>query len=270
MTDDRCSHHNLNLSDMPLTDEVEKRLINAMLHSMQRPDTHVEHVEVGPKSIAMIAGGRVGLASLLGSRPREDETHLAAGLVGRSVSQAAELLASASPFQISLGLAALNAANTIMAESVGEADAPAEALIAALGAGKTVGLVGEFPFVDALREKVGELRLFEMRDIPGAVARPDWDEALAGLDVLAVTGTAIITRKMGYFLAQAAQAKTVVLGPATPLSPALFDCGADWLCTSVVIDPEPVLAGIRAGMPFRAIKRAGGIRFIQWSREDMP
>jgi hypothetical protein len=266
MRDARCS--DLNLGSMPLENGVEKRLINAMLQSMQRPGAHVEHVEVGPKFIAMIAGGRMGLASLLGARPMEDETHLAAGLVGRSVSQAAELLTSASPFQISLGLAALNAANTLMAESADASDAPAETLIAALGAGKTVGLVGEFPFVDALREKVGELKLFEMRDVPGAVARRDWDEALAGLDVLAVTGTAIITRKMGYFLAQAAKARTVVLGPSTPLSPALFDCGADWLCTSVVIDPEPVLSGIRAGMPFYAIKRSGGIRFIQWSRED--
>lgn len=37
----------------------------------------------------------------------------------------------------------------------------------------------------------------------------------------------------------------------------------------MVIDPEPVFSGIRAGMPFHAIKRSGGIRFIQWSREDM-
>jgi len=266
MSDHCCSHQNLNPADMPLTDEVEKRLVEALLQSMLRPEAKVEHVEAGSTFIAVTAGGRMGLASLLGARPTENEMLLTRELVGQRVSQAAGLLTSSSPFRISLGLAALNAADTPQATDVDENDAPAEALIAALGKDRTVGLVGAFPFVETLRQKVGELKLFELRDIPGAIPRAQWDSALAGLDVLAVTGTALLTRKMGYFLTQAARAETVVLGPSTPLSRALFDCGADYLCASVVIDPEPVLASIRAGLPFRDIKRQGGIRFIQWSR----
>ncbi|MEN6472476.1 MAG: DUF364 domain-containing protein [Syntrophaceae bacterium] len=268
MITDRCSHQNLNLGEKPLTDEVEKRLINALLQSMLRPETLVEHVEAGPKFIAVTAGGRMGLASLLGARPKEDETHLAEELVGRSLSQVAALLSEASPFRISLGLAAFNASNTPKAADIIAADTPAEELITELGRGKTVGLVGDFPFVSTLREQVGTFHLFELQDVPGAVPRDQWDKTLAGLDVLALTGTALLTRQMGYFLKQAAQAKTVVLGPSTPLSQALFDFGADYLCTSVVTEPERVAQGISAGLSFRMIKKNGGIMFVNLTKDE--
>lgn len=268
MTNDPCSCKEGPVSDMPLNDVIERELVNDLLRSLLRPDAVVEQVVAGPKFIAVTAGGRMGLASLLGARAKADEVDLGAKLIGHSVAQAAAYLASASPFAISLGLAALNAANTPDPANLTASDAPAEALIVQLGRDKTVGLVGEFPFVVTLREQVGTLHLFELRDVPGTVPRDQWDKTLAGLDVLALTGTALLTRQMGYFLKQAARAVTVVLGPSTPLSQTLFDFGADHLCTSVVTEPERVAQGIRAGLSFRAVKRQGGIRFIQWSRVE--
>lgn len=264
---DRCTHQPGPVSDRPLSG-IEHELVDHMMSGILRPDAIIEDIVVGPKFIAVTAGGRMGLASLLGAGAKENEAHLAAELIGQCAAQAASYLTKTSPFSISLGLAALNAANTPEASGIIASDAPAEALIAQLGRDKTVGLVGEFPFIVTLREQVGALHLFELRDIPGAVPRDQWDKTLAGLDVLALTGTALLTRQMGYFLKQAARAVTVVLGPSTPLSQALFDFGADYLCTSVVIEPERVAQGIRASLPFHAIKRQGGIRFIQWSRVE--
>jgi uncharacterized protein (DUF4213/DUF364 family) len=149
-----------------------------------------------------------------------------------------------------------------------EDDRPADALIAELGRNRIVGLVGEFPFTDSLREKVGTLHLFELRDIPGALPRDQWEKTLPDLDVLAVTGTALLTRQMGYFLSRANRAVSVVLGPTTPLSPALFKFGADYLCGSVVTDPRLVAEGIRSGLPFRAIKKRGGVRFVTWKKSE--
>lgn len=255
--------------DRPLDDGRERALIEALVRTMRRPAAVVEQVVVGPAFVAVTAGGRMGLASLLGARPAAREAALAEGLVGQDSTRAAAFLTSASPFCISLGLAALNASNAPDPAGVPAADAPAEALIAELGRGKAVGLVGEFPFVERLRTRVGSLALFELRDVPGAVARADWDAVLAGLDVLALTGTALLTRQMAYFLRQAARAVRVVLGPSTPLARALFDCGADYLCASVVTDPGKVAEGIRAGLPFHALKRAGGIRFVQCTRPDV-
>jgi hypothetical protein len=188
-------------------------------------------------------------------------------VIGRTAAQVAKYLLRPSPFAVCLGMAALNAANAPDPAAVTGDDAPAEALIAELGRNKTVGLVGQFPFVDALREKVGALHLFELRDLPGAVPKDKWEVVLSGLDVLAVTGTAVLTRQMGYFLTHAGQAVSVVLGPTTPLSQALFRFGADYLCGSVVTDPGRVLEGIRVGLPFRVIKKNGGIKFVRLTKD---
>ncbi|MDY0109835.1 MAG: DUF364 domain-containing protein [Candidatus Krumholzibacteria bacterium] len=266
MNTGRCSRQDLDLPDVLLRDDVERRLVAGLLRSLQRPDAVVERVVVGPMFVAVTASGSTGLASLLGARARGAESKLADSLVGRSAAEAAAQLTGDSRFSVSVGLAALNAANAPTAHPIAPADAPAETLIAKLGRGKTVGLVGEFPFAESLREQVGDLKLFELRDVPGAVAREHWDAVLAEVDVLAVTGTALLTRKLGYFLAQAARAVAVVLGPSTPLSPSLFDCGADYLCGSLVTDPDQVIAGVTDGLPFHAMRRQGGIRLVQLSR----
>lgn len=266
MIDDQCSSQTPHLKVMPL-EGIERDLVDAMIQTLTRPGAVVEQVVAGPKFIAVIAGGHMGMASLLGARPAVNEAGLTEHVIGKTAAQVAEYLLRPSPFAACLGLAALNAANTPdPAAAIGD-DMPAEALIAELGRDKSVGLVGQFPFVDALREKVGALHLFELRDVPGAVPRDQWEAVLSGLDVLAVTGTALLTRQMGYYLTHAGQAVSVVLGPTTPLSQALFRFGADYLCGSVVTDAHRVLDGIRSGLSFRAIKKNGGIKFVRLTKD---
>lgn len=264
MNNEPCAGYAARMSEMPL-DENERRLLNSMIQSLPRPDAPVEQVVAGDKFIAVVAGGRTGISSLLGARPDAHEASMTDKVVGMSAVRVAEYLLRPSPFAVCLGMAALNAASTPDPSSE-TAAAPAEQLIAELGRNKTVGLVGQFPFVEALREKVGALHLFELREAPGAVPREHWEEVLPRLDVLALTATALLTRQMAFYLSRAANAVSVVLGPTTPMSPALFGFGVDYLCGSMVTDPRPVLEGIRAGLPFRAIKKRGGISFFTLSR----
>ncbi len=77
-----------------------------------------------------------------------------------------------------------------------------------------------------LLEKVG-IHLFELKSVPGAVPRDQWERVLAELDVFALTGTTLLTRSMGWFLSRASQAKIVILGPTTPFSQALISHGAN-------------------------------------------
>jgi uncharacterized protein (DUF4213/DUF364 family) len=227
-----------------------------------RPDAVVEQVAVGFRFIGIVAGGRVGLSSLLGACPAGADAGLPETVLGRTAAEAAKNLAADSPFAICLGLAAVNAANAPDPASDIEAAITAENLIVDLGRDKSVGLVGHFPFTEALRQAANRFHLFELREVPGAVERNQWEAVLAGLDLLAVTGTALLTRQMAFYLSHAAQAVIVILGPTTPLSPVLFDFGADYLCGSVVTDNRRVLDGVRAGLPFRALKKSGGIRFV--------
>ena len=105
------------------------------------------------------------------------------------------------------------------------------------------------------------LHLLELKDVPGKTDRREWDRALAGCSVAAITSTALLTRSMAYFLKQAQGAYKVLVGPSTPLSPVFFEEGVDTLAGSVVLDPEAVLAGVEADGTFRDLKKLG-IRFV--------
>jgi len=262
-----CNNHLTKVPDRPLAGE-EKGLVESILSSIIRPDAVVEQIIFGAKFIAVTAEDRMGIAALLGAAPREHEVDLVNQMVGKSIKEVAALLHQPFPFSISLGFAALNAGNTPDPEKVEPVNFPADDLIAKLGKDKITGLVGEFPFVDTLRERVGTFHLFELKSVPGAVPRDQWERVLAELDVFALTGTALLTRSMAWFLSKARQAKIVILGPTTPFSPALFSHGADYLCGSVVTDIKKVALGIQSGLPFKKVKRNGGIIFTQWEKTD--
>ncbi len=255
------------LPDRPLDGE-EKNLVDNLLSALLRPDAVVEEIIAGSKFIAVQAGGRMGLSSLLGATPREHEKELEYQMIGKDVKHVADLVRRPSPFAISLGFAALNAGNMPDPKTVERDHFPAEDLVARLGKDKITGLVGEFPFVESLKNRVGTFHLFELRDVPGAVPHDQWESVIAGLDVFAVTGTALLTRKMAWFLSRAHRAKIILLGPTTPFSPALFSHGADYLCGSVVTDMKKVGQGIRAGLSFKMVKKNGGIIFTQLKRRQ--
>lgn len=258
-----CTQTTAVLPDRPLEGD-EKQLIDSMLSSIIRPDAVVEEIIAGSKFIAVKAGGRMGLSSLLGARPQGAEKEMEHQMIGKGVKEVAGLISKPSPFSISLGFAALNAGNAPDPKHVEPSNFPADDLIARLGKDKITGLVGEFPFAESLRKRVGTFHLFELQDVPGAVPRDQWESVLARLDVFALTGTALLTRKMAWFLSRAPRATIIVLGPTTPFSPALFSHGADYLCGSVVTDMEKVGQGICAGLPFKRVKKNGGIVFTQW------
>ncbi len=250
------------IPDRPLEGK-EAPLINQLLSSIKRPDIPIENIIVGARFIAIQAGGRMGLSSRLGTVPKPHEQDLHQKLTGRPVHEAAYLLNEPSPFAICLGLAALNAGNAPDPDDIIPSPLAADALVAELGKGKSTGLVGEFPFADTLRKKVGTFHLFELKPVSRAVPHDQWEDQLAKLDVLALTGTTLLTRKMAWFLSRAPQAKTVIIGPSTPVSNILFEFGADYLCGSVVSDMEKAGKGIRAGLSFKQVKKKGGILFTQ-------
>lgn len=265
MSKQSCTQILTDRPDQPLEGE-EKKLADRILSSITRPDAVVEEIIAGPKFIAVKAGGRMGLSALLGASPRDQEKDLEHQMVGKKVKEMAALIRKPSPFSISLGFAALNAANVPDIHHVDASNFPADDLIARLGKNKITGLVGEFPFVESLKNRVGTFHLFELRPVPNAVPRDQWERVLAELDVFAVTGTALLTRSMAWFLSRAPQAKIVILGPTTPFCPVLFEYGADYLCSSVVTDMVTVSQGIRAGLPFKKVKQNGGIIFTQWEQ----
>jgi uncharacterized protein (DUF4213/DUF364 family) len=83
--------------------------------------------------------------------------------------------------------------------------------------------------------------------------------------VVAITGSAFINHSLEALLDLCpADAFVVVLGPTTPLSPVLFDHGADVISGTRVVDPELAMRSASEGATFRQIQ---GIRLLTMERK---
>ncbi len=202
---------------------------------------------------------RCGLASTL-SRPHhhhgKPDVPQAGQLEDLPGSALAMLAKSERPILASVGMAAINALLPFHPENW--IDLNAEQVLAKHGPGKKVALIGHFPFVNRLRRRVGELLVLEQQPLPGDLPAGSAAEILPQADVVAITGTTLINHTLDELLAFCStRALVILLGPSTPLSPALFDHGIDILCGSVVTAIEPVLRVVGHGGTFRQLHRAG-------------
>jgi uncharacterized protein (DUF4213/DUF364 family) len=204
---------------------------------------------------------RCGLASSL----RDDDDHHHGGepamrdaglLVGRSARELAQLARSCRPMEAAIGIATINA--LLPAREKQWIDLNAGEAIARHGVDKKVALVGHFPFIPRLRERVGVLWVLEKRpsgdDLPAEAAH----DVIPRADVVAITGTTLINHTFEGLMALCRpKALVLVLGPSTPLSPVLFDHGVDVISGSVVEDVDSVLQAVSQGANFRQIHQQG-------------
>lgn len=248
------------------------KLIDDLLATL--PDGSVSDVRVGAFWTAVVVEvegqRRCGLASTM----RDEGNHHhgkgpavrdAGKLMGRSARELAELARSDSPMEIAIGMAASNALLPPQAALWTEVNA--EEVIAEHGAGKSVALVGHFPFVPRLRERVGQLWVLELRpqgeDLPADAA----SEVVPQADVLAITGNSILNRTFdGLMALRQPEALVLVLGPSTPLSSALFDHGVHLLSGALVEDVESVLCAVSQGANFRQVHRHG-VRLVTMQKQ---
>jgi hypothetical protein len=128
--------------------------------------------------------------------------------------------------------------------------------------------VGRFPFIPRLRDRVGELTVLELNPNPWELPKTAAQDVIPAADVVAITGMTLINHSLENLLKLCSpQARVILLGPSTPLSPVLFDYGVDLLCGSIVADIEPVLKAVSQGANFRQVHRAG-VRLISVARAE--
>jgi uncharacterized protein (DUF4213/DUF364 family) len=123
-------------------------------------------------------------------------------------------------------------------------------------------MIGHFPFADALREHCDQLWVFERgrnrRD--GDLGGDAMDELLPRADVVAVTATTLLNGTLPEVMVGVrSDAFAMMLGPSTPLTPALLELGFDVLCGTVIDDPESVLRAVEQGA---VTKQITGVRRV--------
>jgi uncharacterized protein (DUF4213/DUF364 family) len=244
-----------------MTQEYSMALLDELLDAV--PDGAILQVILGIHWTAVVAeveGERhCGLASTLQAdrdhhrKPDVPQAGQLATLTGPAL---ASLVNSDHPTQRSIGVAAINA--LLPPPCMPLPDLNAEGVIAEHGFAKKVTLVGRFPFVPRLRDRVGELIVLERNPRRGEFSETAAKDIIPHTDVVAITGMTLINHTMENLLALCSpQAVVILLGPSTPLNPILFDYGVDLLCGSVVTDIDEVLRAAGQGANFRQVHQAG-------------
>lgn len=247
-------------------------VIDDLLESIS--DGVVHDIRVGAFWTAVIVEveghRRCGLASNLRSKEHCHEGKAVVDEAGRlktwKAKQLCELSRSKSLMEASIGMATINGLLPLQEERY--VDLNAEEVIARHGEDKQVALVGNFPFIPRLRERVGSLCVLEQSPKGDQIPADAASDVIPESDVVAITGTALINHTFEGLLSLCrSDAVVLVLGPSTPLSPVLFDHGVDLLSGSIVEDMDAVLQAVCQGANFRQIHRQG-VRLVTMQRDD--
>jgi hypothetical protein len=237
------------MNDAPIGSEA---FVDAILEAVaQSPSGELVDLRVGPYWVVVHTTGGVGLASAMrseahlhGSRPvsAAGELHL------RTPLELAALLRSESPPEAAIGLAAANA--LFGPAAAGLREEKAVEILREHGRGHNIAMIGHFPFAESLREDCDQLWVFERgtnrREVD--LSEESMERVLPRADVVAVTATTLLNNTLATVLASVrTDALVMMLGPSTPLTPALFRFGFDVLCGTVVEQPAAVVRAVEQG-----------------------
>jgi uncharacterized protein (DUF4213/DUF364 family) len=174
----------------------------------------------------------------------------------------AELALSSELMEAGIGVAAINSL-LHMDESL-SVEVNASEVLASRGRGRTVALIGHFPFIRQLRESVKELWVLEQNPREDEYSAAAAVELLPQADVVAITGSTLVNHTLDDLLKLCQpQATVMVLGPSTPLSPILFDHGVDIISGTQVVDEGAVLRTVGQGGTFRQVEGTKLLTFMK-------
>jgi uncharacterized protein (DUF4213/DUF364 family) len=224
-------------------------LIDDLIGAVEYPDAVAKHVRVGVTWTAVVSE-KFGLAKTYGI-PSARSVHIrdAGKLTGKPAAELAQYATSWNQLEASIGVAALNS----MIEPKGVIEENALDVFRNKAVGKRAVMVGRFPVeLDELIDTAEDFCIIEMNpalvdveeQVLPVMAVPT---VLPAAEVVAITGSTLITQSLEYYLSLCRQAYTIILGPSTPMSEVLFRYGADVVASTEIINPDVVLSVLSQG-----------------------
>ena len=269
-------------SGHPAVESSNSGLVTELLQALPRARSEDRLVEVsrGPLFDAVLCEGvgrqGCGLASAM-RRPCDtpgglSEVRKAPHELPGTAGELAQSLASEDPSEACLGMAAHNALMEPPSRYLSELNAVP--LIQRWGEGKRVLMVGGFPFAQLLRGSSSKVWVFELNPMEslGEMSASKVMDYLPEAQLVVLTGTTLINHTFdALWEAIPPTAKTLMVGPSSPLSEVLLDWGLDAVAGAYVgPDPEDmaaVMEGVRAGKGYRQMRRQ--VRRCILSREGL-
>jgi hypothetical protein len=182
-------------------------------------------------------------------------------LTQKTALELAEYAKSNRLLEASIGIAAINSLIDIDESKCIEKNA--FEILLEKGKGKNVAVVGHFPWIPKLRERIKNFWVLEQRPREGDLPAKEADRILPQCDVVGITGTSFINHTIEGLLNLCQGAYVLLVGPTSPLSPILFDHGIDAICGSKIIDGEKVIRFISEGATF---KEVAGVKLLTMAK----
>ncbi len=243
---------------------MSTHIIEELLSNLPTKDVPVRSVMVGVHWTA-VCSTHCGLATTLPTQKPHDHTthvHDVGKLHQKSAQELAQYALSDNTLEAGIGIAAINSLLEFREEEAVRINA-SEVLIEH-GAGKNVAIVGHFPFIPRVRKAAANLWVIEQNPVEGDHPAHAAADLIPQADVVAITGSSVINHTLGYLLGLCKpESCVVILGPSTPVSPVLFEHGADIIAGSRVVDEKAVLNAIGQGATFQQVT---GVNLLAFTR----
>jgi uncharacterized protein (DUF4213/DUF364 family) len=226
-------------------------LENKLLSSVLKTDARVKGAWVGITWTA-IESRFVGVSHTYQTSERID-IEKAGELTQCTAAELAKRILSWKPLEASIGVAAINS----LIEPKGK-KGNIKKFILKKARGKVVTMIGRFPFFDEIASVARKAYLIEIDPVGNELPVFACEEILPKSEINLITGTSLINHSLQRLLQLGSNGYNVVLGPSTPLSPVLFEFGADVLAGVKVTDPKEVsrciMQGVRKAKMLRGVE----------------
>lgn len=238
------------------------KVLDDLIVSLQKNDFQVKSVHTCVFWTAVITK-HCGLSSTFREEgtPHDRRVRDVGNLTRKTALELAEYAKSKNLLEASIGMATVNSLIDIDESKCIEKNA--FEMLLEKGKEGNIAVVGHFPWIPKLREKVQNLWVLEERLREGDLPSKDADRILPQCDVVGITGTSFINHTLEDLLALCEKAFVALIGPTSPLSSILFDYGIDAICGSMVVDGDMVIQSISQGATFKEVM---GVKLVTLTR----
>ncbi len=223
------------------------KLYDALIEGIP-DDIKVEYSTVGIYR-TIIQAGNTGLASTVRneSRPKIFKE----SLIGKSLRDVAALVKSWNFIEASVGIAAINAYynnyEKLMHDQQLQLDADAFKNYQSLIKGKKVAVIGHFKSAVTLYSDLCQLSIIEQEARDGDYPDSASEYLLPEQDFVFITGMTLPNKTLPRLLELSKDSRVIIVGPSVPLTPILFDFGAEALSGFCVTDSKGCLGAVQSG-----------------------
>lgn len=204
-------------------------LYNRLIENIPN-DITVDHIHMGETWTILHAGPYCGISVTTNEQHKTLPSY--DWLVGKDLHSVAELVKSWDLQEASVGAAAINAYynSPLTALNVPGMQVTKNAFsdYSIDVQGKDVAIIGHFINLERFLTEAAHIDVLERKPEPGDLPDSACEYVLPDKDFVFITGAAFANKTLPRLL-QLSKGKAIILGPSTPMSPILFDFGADEL-----------------------------------------